>query len=291
MNDPGRFLAKWLASGMTFLLAAVSGFAQPPPANQPVLLDTPYSPAHYAWILKEYLVVRNLPDGGFVTRFDYQHLFERQGQETMRSGIRSEFLSADPGTFDPATLTAWAVNAYNFFVIDLIEDQLLTPEGEILASLADVGAGDFAVFDEPRYAIGDETMSLNQFERRFLFQDWDGKGKRPEEFDPRPHFAIVCGAVGCPPLWPQPVRPQDLNLTLDRMTRNALRSQSQLWVEGNTIHVSKIFEWYEADFGGKKGVRAFLSEYAPPAAKQLLIDNPKAVIATDIEWDWSLNSP
>jgi hypothetical protein len=294
MNASGRLLGRGSGFGVVLLFAALPAAAQPaaqPPPPQPVLLDTPYAPANYAWILKEYVLVRDLPDGGFVTRFDYQGLFSKPGQEGMRTNIRNEFLAADPGTFDPATLAAWAVNAYNFFILDLVEGNLLTPDGEILTSVSKVGAGNFAVFDEPRYRIGEETLSLNQFERRFLFEGWDKKGKRPPELDPRRHFAIVCGAVGCPPLWPSPVTPQELNLTLDRMTRNALRSQSQLWVEGNTIHVSKIFEWYEADFGGKKGVRAFLAEYAPPGAKQLLIDDPKAKIATDIEWDWSLNAP
>jgi hypothetical protein len=274
------------------LFAACSAAAQAPPsANEPVLLATPSSPAHYAWLLKEYTLVRNLPDGGFVTRFDYKHLFEKQGQEEMRDGILAAFLVVDPETLDPPNLTAWAANSYNFFILDLIEDNLLTPDGEILASVSEIGAGDFSVFDEPRYPIGEETLSLNQFERKFLFAGWKGKGKRPPGLDPRLHFAIVCGAIGCPPLWPEPLTPQELNLTLDRMTRNALKSQSHLWVEGTTIHVSRIFDWYEADFGGKRGVRAFVGEYGPPAAKQLLIENPKATIAPDIEWDWSLNAP
>lgn len=45
-------------------------------------------------------------------------------------------------------------------------------------------------------------------------------------------------------------------------------------------------EWYEGDFGGKDGVKAFLVKYAPAA----LVEAVKKGPITFHEYDWTLNA-
>jgi hypothetical protein len=265
-----------------------AGFAQPGP-SEPLTLETPYAPPGYARLLKTHLVRVPLGNGGFETRFDYAAFGEEPEQAKFRNELRERFLAVDPGEFDSRARYAWALNAYNFLVIDIVVEHLETPAGTHLASISEIGPKPFAVFDQERFAVGGETYSLNRFERHFLFLDVDRNARsRNEELDPRLHFALVCAAAGCPPLWPEPFRPERLDEQLDAAVRNALLSPRHVAVDGRTVRVSKLFEWYGADFGRDEGIRSFLARYAPPAAAKVL-EGKRSEVAAGIEWDWSLN--
>jgi hypothetical protein len=192
---------------------------------------------------------------------------------------------------DDATRQAWAVNAYNFTIIDVIMEQLLA--GDDVVSIADIGAGDFAVFEEGILEVGGETYSLNRFETHFLFHDIDRKTRVvPDGLDPRFHFVLVCAAKGCPPLWPEPFRPEKLDAQLDEATQNALSSPRHLRVKGREVHVSKLFDWYGRDFDGYGGPAGFLRRYAPESVREALDDEKnRLAVHPDLEWDWSLNRP
>jgi len=256
--------------------------------QDPSLIETPYAPAGYAQLLKDYIVqIGGTKDGAVLdTRFDYARFHASAQQQALRDDLRTRFLSANPETMDPATRHAWAANAYNFLVIDLVMEHFVAPGKDTLRSIKDLGPKEFAVFEEPRYTVGNQTYSLNTFEKHFVFDE--GKGDKGP-VDPRYHFVLVCGARGCPPLLAWPIAPEDLDDVLDRSVRNALRLPSQLRLDGKTLHVSKIFEWYASDFQ-ERNPRAFLSRYAPDEARLALSDKVKD-IKPDIEWDWSLNRP
>jgi hypothetical protein len=281
--------------GIGGLLSGSAGItaAQPQPAVERVLIDTPAVPAGYARLLGEGILRLPRPDGGFDTRFDYAALARRPGSREWMATLRSRFLEVDPSAMDDATRRAWALNAYNFLVIDLVLDYRVGVDGDPLESIRDIGRGNFAVFDEPRIPVAGERLSLNAFEHRYLFLDVDRASHRvPAELDPRHHFALVCAAKGCPPLWPEPFLPETLAEQLDRATRNALASPAQVQLEGRVLRVSRIFDWYAIDFERYGGIQGFLRRYAPPEVAARLEDpRERITIRTDLEWDWSLNRP
>jgi len=285
-----RYLLIATLAGVCICITVGKASGQPGD-QQPILLETPAVPAGYAQLLRDIVVQTPLPDGGFETRVDYVKLFEDPGQQRLRAEIRRRFLSLDPASLDDATRQAWAVNAYNFLVIDIIMEQLAVA-GEVV-SIADIGAGDFAVFDEDILEIGEEVYSLNRFETHFLFREIDRKTRViPEGLDPRIHFVLVCAAKGCPPLWPEPFRPEKLDAQLDEATRNALMSQRHLRVDAEGVHVSKLFDWFGRDFDGHGGPAGFLLRYAPtPMLEALEDEENRLVVYPDLEWDWSLNQP
>lgn len=258
------------------------------PNFQPTLLETPYAPAGYERLLRDYVVEIQEEGGAVTTRFDYARFHASPNQRTFREDLRARFLSANPETMDPPTRHAWAVNAYNFLVIDLVIEHFVAPGKDTLRSVKDLGPEPFAMFEEARYKVGNRTYSLNTFERHFVFDEgWDGD----KTLDPRYHFVLVCAAKGCPSLPMCPLAPETLDTTLERAVRNALGSPRHLRLENRTLHVSKIFEWYARDFK-ERHPRAFLSRYAPENVR-LALSRKDGVkdLKSDIEWNWDLNRP
>lgn len=73
---------------------------------------------------------------------------------------------------------------------------------------------------------------------------------QPNKFDNRIHFALNCGAVSCPPV--VIYSPKTLHEQLEQNTKQFLLAETK--TEKNKVFVSKIFLWYYADFGKKKGI-------------------------------------
>jgi len=132
---------------------------------------------------------------------------------------------------------------------------------------------------------------LDDFEKTFVFP---GRGQaKPAAWalDPRAHFALVCGARGCPPLQPRAFLPESLDVQLDRASRDALASPRHLNWDARThaLEASEVFEWYAADFGGADGALAFIRRYAPASVASRIQHGEAKRIERFIPWDWTLN--
>jgi hypothetical protein len=123
-------------------------------------------------------------------------------------------------------------------------------------------------------------MSLDDIEHETLRKLFD---------EPRVHMALVCAAKGCPPLRTEPYRGDRLDGQLDDQARRYLASPAGLRVEpgGRKVAVSAIFKWFDDDFDSAGGVRAFLTGYAPDAARTALAERKTKI--TYLDYDWSLN--
>ncbi len=86
--------------------------------------------------------------------------------------------------------------------------------------------------------------------------------------DPRIHGALVCAARSCPPLRREPYTREAVDGQLDDNFRVWLADpdKTQFLPENHLAKVSKIFEWYAADFAAVGGVPAVLEKFAPPRA-------------------------
>ena len=72
------------------------------------------------------------------------------------------------------------------------------------------------------------------------------------EVDPRIHFALNCGAKSCPPI--KTFSGDQVQAQLNLATNAYLENDDALIVdvENNSVKLSKLFEWYEVDFGQTK---------------------------------------
>lgn len=256
-----------LGLALACVLAAALRVAPPAAAGTPFLGNA--GPPAYAAFLEAY--VDSTAPGE--TRFDYAALAAAPDRDETLRALRESFLAVDPEALGPKVKVAWAVNAYNFLIVDYLIDRWLARDGKV-TSIMDGGED---VFSKERFPLGESSYSFDALEHTFLFE-----GEHP---DPRLHFAIVCGARGCPPLQPMPLRAQDLDADLDRAVRTALQSPHQVRIDGSQVHLSKLFEWYAPHFAAYPGgARGFLADHGVP-----IPEHP--VLITDIPWDWDLNKP
>jgi hypothetical protein len=234
--------------------APASAPAPPAPEVEEAPVNiTPGSPDHQAWddLLKLYVDRRG--------RVNYNRL---KSNEAALDSYLATLAQATPTTDWTRNegLTYW-INAYNAFTFKLILNNYP------VASITDLDGGD--PWKVKWIKLGDKTYSLNNIEHDII---------RPNYQDPRIHFAVVCAAKSCPPLLNRAFRPGSLDEQLDRVTRTFINNSLFNSVTGD-VKVSKIFDWYQEDFGD---VKAYLNKY---------LDKP---IPQDQEigykpYDWSLN--
>ena len=157
------------------------------------------------------------------------------------------------------SLSYW-INAYNAATLDLILDNYP------LESIQDLDGG--KPWDVKRVKLGEQTYSLNQIENDII---------RPRYREPRIHFAVNCAAKGCPPLRNEAYTAAKLERQLEEQTRRFINNSQHQKLAGNTLTVSKIFDWYGSDF---ENLQAFIGKYR---------DLPSDVQIQFGDYDWSLN--
>lgn len=159
------------------------------------------------------------------------------------------------------TLAYW-INVYNALTLKLIVDNYPT------RSIIKLDGG--KTWDVRRIKIGSNKYSLNNIENDII---------RPKFQEPRIHFAVNCAAKSCPPLWNHAYTADNLEAALESRARAFINNSGFNTLAGNRARVSKIFDWYGADFGD---LRIYLNKYA---------DSPLDANASIRfnEYDWDLN--
>lgn len=137
---------------------------------------------------------------------------------------------AKPSEMEENEKMAFYINGYNLLVIKSIVEKYP------LSSVMDVPG----FFDSKKYLVGGENVTLNEIENEKL---------RKVYHDPRVHFVLVCGALGCPEIAPFVYSGRELEDQLNLRTRKALNDPSFIWVMDKQLYLSELFSWYKADFG------------------------------------------
>ena len=126
--------------------------------------------------------------------------------------------------------------------------------------------------------VEDESLSLNDIEHRILRPIWN---------DPRIHYAVNCASVGCPNLQSQAFTAQLTDSLLDVAAKEYINSPRGVHIRDGEIYVSKIYQWFEEDFGSsEQGVIAHLLSYADPMLAHSLRTIGQI---SGYAYDWSLN--
>jgi hypothetical protein len=170
--------------------------------------------------------------------------------------------NAPEESWSKAEQMAFWINAYNAFTIKLIVDNYPT------SSITKLHAG--KPWDQKWIKIGSKTYTLNNIENDIL---------RPQFKDARIHFAVNCAAKSCPPLLNAAWTAANLNANLDAQAKKFINNPAFNKLSEKKAEVSKIFEWYAADFGK---LIDFLNKYATTKV------SAKAKVSY-LEYDWGLN--
>jgi len=261
-------------------LALLALLALPTPASAAERID------HAPWtrLLAEHVAWG--PDG-VNTTVDYRGF---QGERKRLRDYLETLSAVTRAQFDrwprPAR-TAFLVNAYNAFTVELI----LRHHPEI-ESIRDIGGLFGSPWKQRFFELLGAQRHLDEVEHEML------RGA-PGFTEPRIHFAVNCASVGCPALRPEAYTGARLDTQLADQTRRFLRDRARNRFDPDTgkLIVSPLFQWYREDF--ELGFRAtatlagFLGLYA-----EALGDTPAArqrIRAGDFElafgeYDWSLNN-
>jgi hypothetical protein len=207
------------------------------------------------------------------TGFDYDGLRkERAGFDELLARL-AEF---DPGRITSAKeqLAFW-INTYNLAAVRLVI------ENPKIASIKNIGGFFSSVWKEKAILLGRRSYSLDYIEHQIL----------RKMGEPRIHFAIVCASLSCPDLRAEAYRAELIDQQLDEQVKNFLANPSKglrLDLRAREIVVSKIFSWFEEDFGSEDDLMEFLDRYRP---KNLVL--PRGWKTFDIGYlyyNWNLNS-
>jgi len=171
----------------------------------------------------------------------------------------------------------------------------------------------YKFFANIAYSIGGHIFTLNDIENGILRANSRSFGTlylRPfgegdprltlalEKAEPRIHFALNCGAKSCPPI--KTYSADSIEDELDLATASFLENPEGVAVdaEGETVVLSKLFQWYRADFGEstnamvkwvKKRVRDETKRKAISEFLRKANDEDRDVKVRFLPYDWGDN--
>lgn len=173
---------------------------------------------------------------------------------------------------------AYWINLYNALTVKVILDHY--PVESIKDIDISPGFFNFGPWDAKLLRIEGEELSLNDVEHRILRPIWN---------DNRIHYAVNCASIGCPNLAGKAYTSSNIEELLDNAAKDYINHPRGVTFVNGELVVSKIYDWYEEDFGGNEsGVINHLIKYAGDnLVKKLKSYND----GFDTNYDWSLNEP
>lgn len=220
------------------------------------------------------LLARHVDEEGLV---DYRAFAESEAFDAYLERLAT----ADLEALDESERLALWINAYNAWTIRLINDEG-RPESirdiDRTLGLFSTGGAWRVRFAE----VAGETWTLDEIEHEIIRVRFD---------EPRIHFALVCAALGCPPLRREAYTGAALDRQLDDQARRFLReapSKNRVDADRRIAHLSRIFDWYEEDFGeDEAALGRYLARWYEGAQADVLRSGDFEIEYTD--YDWSLN--
>jgi hypothetical protein len=150
------------------------------------------------------------------------------------------------------------------------------------------------VWSKIKFKVMGRDLTLSHIEHEILRKKFN---------EPRIHMAMVCAAMGCPPLLNKPYIAQRLNEQLDERTRRFLANPAKFRIDRNAgvVYLSPIFKWFKGDFVNKYAPEKNISNHGKEVsavlnfiAGHLEKSDRDYLLAGDfkikyLKYDWSLN--
>jgi hypothetical protein len=279
----GKHILPYATAVLALLPAALTGM--PASAQEQ---DEGFSYADYAKALEQYV-----DEQGMV---DYRGLKNNRGplDAYVRELAGLQRAEYEDWT-DPQKIAFW-INAYNGLTLRVIIDnypiqptfpaRLRFPNNSIRQIRG--------VWDGIEFSVMGREMTLDDIEHEVLRKEFD---------EPRIHLALVCAAMGCPPLLNEPYRAEKLGEQFADRTRLFLQNAEKFRIDRqkDRVQLSPIFDWFGKDFIGQYGtdtrfrghgrkeraVLNYLSRFLDERDRAYLENGDYKVKYLD--YDWSLN--
>jgi hypothetical protein len=196
---------------------------------------------------------------------------------------------------EPQKIAFW-LNAYNAFTLKAIVDNYPIKSSFFRSrvwpknSIRQIPG----VWNKLKFKVMGKDYTLEHIEHKILRKEFD---------EPRIHVAMVCAAMGCPPLRNEPYLGERLAEQLDDQSRRFLANPRQLKIDRdkNLLYLSQILDWFSADFVKKyapkdkigkhdkkaSAVLSFVAAYRPDSDRDYLLGGKFKI--KYLKYDWSLN--
>lgn len=213
-------------------------------------------------------------DSVLKTRVDAEGMVDYAGLKANRSALDGYL--AKTGAVGKSAFDAWTRNQQLAFLINVYnaETLKLVIDHYPVKSIKKIGGLLGQPWDVESATLFGKKTTLNTIEHKIL---------RPKYQEPRVHFAIVCAAMGCPPLRNRAFTPENLDEQLDARGRIFLNQGNKNRVEGDTLYLSPIFDWFGEDFTAGGTSLDFVAPFFPVDIKG------KKLKVKFTDYDWSLN--
>jgi hypothetical protein len=223
---------------------------------------------------------------------DYDALAGSQAYAEFRNLTRTlgRYTLQDMG--DRQSQKAFWINLYNALILDAVISYGL--RGSLQTQLG--------IFRRAAYTVGGLRFSADDIEHGILrgnrrnpmlpFPPF-GRGDPRLEFsmtspDPRVHFALVCGARSCPPI--AFYDKSRLDEQLESACINFINAGgAEFDAESRVLRLSKILQWYQGDFGGRRGVIECVVRCTRDFELQTALESERVRLRY-MRYDWSLNT-
>jgi hypothetical protein len=239
------------------------------------------------------LLTTYVDDKGLV---DYRGLHaDGQALNTIADAVGGLAIGADESWSEAAQISFW-INAYNLLSLKAVVDHYpiqrsligsIQFPGNSIRQIS--GAWDKLKFDVMRLPMTLDTVEHDVLRARFK--------------EPRIHMALVCGAMGCPPLRREAYTGARLDEQLEDQTKRFLSDPNKFRIdrESSTVYLSSIFSWFGADFVKaykpeklfpntgevESSVLNFIGKHLPAADREYLERGGYSIEYPS--YDWSLN--
>lgn len=268
-------LLRWMSAALLIFAAARVAFATPAMEPWEIWHRSDETRAasidHSAWqeLLTLYLDDRH-PSG--IARFDYARV---DPDHVRLLDIYLEQLAAlDPRQFTRDEQRAYWINLYNALTVRLVLQHYPVRSVIRLGGWYRLGPWDLDLVE-----VAGHRLSLNDIEHRIL---------RPFWRDPRLHYALNNGSLGSPNLAAEAFTAQNSERLLDQGARAYINHPRGVDFEKGQLVLSKLYDWFPADFGGEAGLLQHLTAYAEPELARRLAGFEGGV---RYRFDWDLNEP
>ncbi len=214
------------------------------------------------------LLKKHVDKNGWV---DYEGL---KDNEAKLDSYLSAVAAAPFNEFGRDEKLALLINGYNASTLKLILDHMP------MKSIMDIPESER--WDAIRCTIGGHKLSLNQIEHEQI---------RPKFAEPRVHFALVCAAVGCPPLRNEAYVANRIEEQLQEQTEYVHHHKTWFTFDtsSNKLELTKLYNWYGDDFEQVAGsVSQFAASYSTKLKQAL--EHGTAPHPDWLPYDWKLNS-
>jgi hypothetical protein len=231
-----------------------------------VAYPSPFDHSKFNLVLKQYVDEQGLVDYNGIAQ-------DRRFSEYMKSfeSAKVEKMSRD------GQLAFW-INAYNAVTIDKVIKK--KPKESVRETIIPGVWTSKKFFRSREHTVANRRLSQDDIED-FL---------RKEFNDPRIHFAIICASSSCPKLPRVAYTAGNVRARLEEETRRYVNSERGIRIDraGNTLYLSRIFDWFEEDFVEKYGSATnFIRPYLRKEVVSFLDGKPKMKF---LGYNWGLNA-